>query len=149
MSGNHSHQHSRTLRFSHITTHYTIHAWTFLLVVCRVRHLQSLENCLKGLHSATHNNNCVIKHYLLPANTSLSALKKKKKKKKTEKKHSPQGSTTPNREVDVTPWPLPKHREVEVRRSELVSAPAPHRVGHVWFGCAPGALISMTRYAVK
>lgn len=55
----------------------------------------------------------------------------------------------PNREVDAAPWPLPKHREVKVQRSELVFTLAPHCVRHIWFGCAPGLWFSLTWYPVK
>lgn len=75
----------------------------------------------------THNNKCVINYHLLACQYILVSLKT-----------FPSGLDAPNREVDVTPWPLPKHGEVEVQRSELVSALAPHRVGHVWFSRAPG-----------
>lgn len=64
-------------------------------------------------------------------------------------KNTPLRADMPNTEVNVTPWPLPKHTEVEVQRSQLVSALAPHWAGHVWFGCAPGLFVSMTWYAVK
>lgn len=52
------------------------------------------------------------------------------------KKNTPSGLNMPNRKVDVALWPLLKHREVGVQRSELVSAFAPHWVWQVWFGCA-------------
>lgn len=132
---------NRKLSKSHrlsLWSHYTVQTWKPLPHFMQNRSppvKMPKGFCEKKRHS---NNKCVVNHYLLARQCLVVCFKT-----------LPSGLDMPNREVDVTSWPLPKHGEVEGQRSELVSALSPYLVGHVWFWLCPGALISMTPYAVK